>query len=188
MLASKQEEAENYEVEIAKAKQEAAAYKTKIKQQTAQIKKLEEQQRQALLAANGQNGGKNNAPGFDSSIINKASGSALGKKIATYACQFIGNPYVLGGTSLTNGTDCSGFTQSVYRNFGYSIPRTSTSQRSCGRAVSYAEAQPGDLICYAGHVGIYIGGGMIVHASSAKTGIKVSYATYRSILAVRRVI
>lgn len=189
MLAVKQEEAENYEVEITKAKQEAAAYKTKIKQQTAQIKKLEEQQRQALLAANaGTSSGKYNAPAFDISVINKSSGSALGKKIATYACQFIGNPYVYGGTSLTNGADCSGFTQSVYRNFGYSLPRTSTSQRRYGREVSYSEAQPGDLICYAGHVGIYIGGGMIVHASTAKTGIKVSYATYRSILSVRRIV
>ena len=189
MLAVKQEEAENYEVEITKAKQEAAAYKTKIKQQAAQIKKLEEQQRQALLAANaGTSSGKYNAPAFDISVINKSSGSALGKKIATYACQFIGNPYVYGGTSLTNGADCSGFTQSVYRNFGYSLPRTSTSQRRYGREVSYSEAQPGDLICYAGHVGIYIGGGMIVHASTAKTGIKVSYATYRSILSVRRIV
>ena len=192
MLVLKQEAADNYEVEIAKAKQEAAAYKTKIKQQTAQIKKLEEEQRKALLAANANNnaspGGKYNVPGFDVSIINKSGGSALGKKIATYACQFIGNPYVPGGTSLTKGADCSGFTQSVYRNFGYNIPRTSTSQRSCGKEVSYADAQPGDLICYAGHVAIYIGGGMIVHASTVKTGIKVSYATYRSILSVRRVI
>lgn len=194
MLTLKQAEADNYEVQIAKARQEAAAYKTKIKQQTAQIRKLEEEQRKALLAANqGKNpvpstGGKYNVPGFNISVISNSPGSELGKKIATYGCQFIGNPYVLGGTSLTNGADCSGFTQAVYRNFGYSIPRTSTSQRSCGKEISYSEAQPGDLICYAGHVGIYIGGGMIVHASSARTGIKVSYATYRTILSVRRVI
>lgn len=193
MLARKQQEADNYEVEIAKAKQEAAAYKTKIKQQTAQIKKLEEEQRKALLAAasrqNGTSGGgKYNAAAFDISIINKSAGSELGKKIAAYGCQFIGCPYVAGGTSLTNGADCSGFTQAVYRNFGYSLPRTSTEQRSYGREVAYSEAQPGDVVCYAGHVGIYIGGGMIVHASTVKTGIKVSYATYRPILSVRRVI
>ena len=93
-----------------------------------------------------------------------------------------------GGTSLTNGTDCSGFTMSVYKAFGYSIPRTSTAQRSAGRGVTYAEAQPGDIICYAGHVGIYIGGGKIVHASTASTGIIYTNATYREILAVRRIV
>ncbi len=121
-------------------------------------------------------------------IINNASGSDLGKQIARYGCQFIGNPYVYGGTSLTNGTDCSGFTYKVYQNFGYNLPRTSYAQRSAGKEVSYSEAQPGDLICYDGHIGIYIGGGYIVHASSVKTGIKVSKATYRTILSVRRIL
>ncbi len=93
-----------------------------------------------------------------------------------------------GGTSLTNGADCSGFTQSVFKQYGYSLPRNSTSQRSVGREVSYAEAEPGDIICYPGHVAIYIGNGKIVHASSAKTGIKISNALYRSILCVRRVV
>lgn len=193
MLALKQAEAENYEVEIAQAKQEAAAYKTKIKQQTAQIKKLEEEQRKAQEAAARQKsassvGGRYSVAAFDISVINKSAGSELGKKIAAFGCQYIGYPYVAGGTSLTNGADCSGFTQAVYRNFGYSIPRNSSSQRSYGREVAYADAQPGDIVCYAGHVGIYIGGGMIVHASTAKTGIKVSYATYRPILSVRRII
>jgi cell wall-associated NlpC family hydrolase len=121
-------------------------------------------------------------------VIDNASGSDLGKQIAKYASQFIGNPYVAGGTSLTNGADCSGFTYAVYRDFGYSLPRTSYEQRSAGTSVSYSEAQPGDLICYDGHVAMYIGGGLIVHASTAKTGIKVSYATYREILSVRRII
>lgn len=117
-----------------------------------------------------------------------SSGSGLGGQIASYACKFIGNPYVAGGTSLTNGTDCSGFTMSVYAHFGISIPRTSYSQLSYGKAVSYSEAQPGDIMCYAGHVGIYIGNGMIVHASTPATGIKTTVATYRPILSVRRIV
>lgn len=114
--------------------------------------------------------------------------ATLGQQIADYAKQFVGNPYRFGGTSLTNGTDCSGFTMSVYAHFGITIPRDSTSQRSAGRAVSYAEAQAGDIICYAGHVGLYIGNGQIVHASTEATGIKYSNATYRTILAVRRIV
>ncbi|MDE7322201.1 MAG: C40 family peptidase [Lachnospiraceae bacterium] len=120
--------------------------------------------------------------------IMAAKGGAKGKEVAVFACGFVGNPYVAGGTSLTNGADCSGFTQSVYKSFGYSIPRSSTSQRSAGREVSYADAEPGDIICYPGHVAIYIGNGKIVHASSAKTGIKISNALYREILCVRRVV
>ncbi len=115
-----------------------------------------------------------------------AAGSATGNNIAKYACQFVGNPYVPGGTSLTNGADCSGFVQSVYKAFGISVPRTSWAQGAYGREVSYADAQPGDVIYYGGHVGIYIGGGQIVHASTQKTGIKYSSATYRSIITVRR--
>ena len=111
-----------------------------------------------------------------------------GKQIADFACRYVGNPYVSGGTSLTNGADCSGFTWAVYNNFGYSIPRSSYSQSTFGREVSYSEAQPGDIIYYGGHVGIYIGGGKIVHASTAATGIKISNALYRSIITVRRIV
>ena len=125
---------------------------------------------------------------LDPAVITGANGSDAGKTIALYAIQFLGNPYVMGGTSLTNGADCSGFTQTVFGNCGYSIPRTSYSQRSAGVEVSYADAQPGDIICYAGHVAIYVGGGQIVHASSARTGIKISPATYRTILCVRRIV
>ncbi len=114
--------------------------------------------------------------------------SAKGKEIADFACKYVGNPYVSGGTSLTNGADCSGFTWAVYDNFGYSIPRSSYSQSTYGREVSYSEAQPGDIIYYGGHVGIYIGGGKIVHASTAATGIKISSALYRSIVTVRRIV
>ncbi|MBO5550606.1 MAG: C40 family peptidase [Lachnospiraceae bacterium] len=118
-----------------------------------------------------------------------ASGSGTGSSVANYALQFVGNPYVYGGSSLTNGTDCSGFVMSVYRNFGVSLPHSSGADRSVGYGVSggLAAAQPGDIICYSGHVGIYIGGGQIVHASTASTGIKVSNAGYRNVLAVRRI-
>ena len=115
------------------------------------------------------------------------SASSKGQDVVNFAMQFIGCPYVYGGTSLTNGADCSGFVQSVYKNFGVSLPRSSSQQRSAGTAVDYANAQPGDIICYSGHVGIYIGNGQIVHASSPSTGIKVGNATYRSILSVRRI-
>ena len=114
--------------------------------------------------------------------------SGKGREIADFACRYVGNPYVSGGTSLTNGADCSGFTWAVYNNFGYSLPRSSYSQSTYGREVSYSEAQPGDIIYYGGHVGIYIGGGKIVHASTAATGIKISNALYRSIITVRRIV
>lgn len=124
----------------------------------------------------------------DDDYYGGGSGSSLGQQVCDYACQFVGNPYVYGGTSLTEGTDCSGFTQAVYAHFGISIPRDSYSQRSCGVGVAYEDAQPGDLICYAGHVALYLGDGQIVHASTPQTGIVYGYATYRTILAVRRVI
>ena len=187
-----------YESQIAKAKQQALVYKQQIKQQNAKIAKLEEEARKKAeeearkkAEAAKKNNTTTKATGtaaVDKQSILAVNGSAIGKEIAIYACGFVGNPYVSGGTSLTNGADCSGFTQSVYKAFGYKIPRTSYQQRSAGKAVSYAEAQPGDLICYAGHVAMYIGNGRLVHASSAKTGIKYGYATYREILAVRRIV
>ncbi len=115
-------------------------------------------------------------------------GSSTGREIAAYAQKFLGNPYVSGGTSLTDGTDCSGFTMSVYAHFGYSIPRTSWEQQSAGKGVSYSDAQPGDIFCYSGHVGIYIGNNTICHASTPETGIKLTPATYRDIITIRRIV
>ena len=108
--------------------------------------------------------------------------------IVNFAKQFVGNPYVYGGTSLTNGTDCSGFTMSVYANFGYALPRVSLDQAYVGKEVSAAELKPGDLVVYMhGHVGIYIGNGMMVHAGTPATGIKIQtmydgYRVYRRII------
>ena len=240
LLEEKRQQYENYNVLIAKAKQQAAAYKTRIKQQTAQIRKLEEEERKrreeeerkrkeeearkkkeeearkaaAAAAAAAAEGSESSSEGSGTSSENSESssessesssesssgssssgssanvssgGSAAGQSIANYACQFIGNPYVSGGTSLTDGADCSGFVWRVFKDKGYSVPRTSWELRSVGSEVSYSNAQPGDIVCYAGHVGIYIGNGNIVHASTPKSGIKITTATYKAILSVRRV-
>ena len=110
-----------------------------------------------------------------------------GSAVVSYALQFVGNPYVWGGSSLTNGTDCSGFIMSVYAYFGVSLPHSSSALRSVGTEVSYSEAQPGDIICYDGHVALYIGNGQVVHAANESKGIIVSNATHMSILTVRRI-
>ena len=122
-------------------------------------------------------------------VVPEISGSGLGTDVAKYACQFVGNPYVYGGSSLTNGTDCSGFVMSVYSAFGVSLPHSSRADRNVGSAVEggLANAQPGDLVCYSGHVALYIGNGKIVHASSPKVGIVISTANYNNVLAVRRI-
>lgn len=219
VLAEKKKEYENYDVVLAKARQEAAAYTSKIKQETAQIKKLEEEEARrkaeeearrkaeeeerrraeeaALLAQQGQQ--NNSAPETPSDTQTSSSqqtpapaasssGSSKGQQIANFACQYVGYPYKAGGTSLTEGADCSGFVWAVYKAFGYSLPRSSYAQSGAGTAVSYSDAQPGDVIYYGGHVGIYIGNGRIVHASTERTGIKTESATYRSIITVRRMI
>ena len=120
--------------------------------------------------------------------VDTGSGSEMGQAVAEYALQFVGNPYVYGGTSLTNGADCSGFVMSVYANFGVSLPHSSAADRKQGTAVDgLSNAQPGDLICYSGHVALYIGNGQIVHAANSKKGIIVSRADYKTILAIRRI-
>ena len=183
-----------------KAKEAEAAQKLKEKQdEEDRIKAEAEAAAKAAAEATGNDststgGTESNYSGESSSgssggsYSSSVSGSGTGSQIASYGLQFVGNPYVAGGTSLTNGADCSGFVMSVYKHFGYNLPRTSYSQSTVGRAVSYSEAQPGDIIYYGGHVGIYIGNGQIVHASTERTGIKVTSATYRSIVTIRRVV
>lgn len=128
------------------------------------------------------------AEGAQAAETSAAGSSATGQAVIDYACQFIGNPYVWGGTSLTNGSDCSGFVQSVYAHFGVSLPRTTYEMVNAGYAVSYEEALPGDLILYDGHVGLYMGDGTIVNAMNEADGIGICSATYTNIIAVRRVL
>lgn len=181
ILAKKKKEVKNYESMLKDAQRQAKAYKDLIKKEQNELKKLQAGNTAA-------NNGNYTVTGFDVSIIDNSQGSQTGKNIAKYGCQFIGNPYVYGGTSLTNGADCSGFIYRIYADFGYSVPRTSKAFRTFGTAVTLDTAQPGDIVCYEGHVALYCGGGYIVHASSKKTGIKISKATYKPILAVRRII
>ena len=233
VLAQKRKEYENYNAVLAKAKREAAAYTAKIKQETAQIRKLEEEERKRREeeerrrkeeeerrrkeeeerrkaeqeASDEQTDDSESADDEDEGETEEkpeksedskkpedtagkptSSGSSKGQEIAKFACKYIGSPYVAGGTSLTNGADCSGFVLAVFKNFGYSLPRSSYAQSGAGKGVSYSEAQPGDIIYYGGHVGIYIGNGQIVHASTERSGIKITSATYRNIITVRRIV
>lgn len=252
-LEEKKATSSDYDAQIAQAQNQAAQYTELIRQQNAEIQKIEEEEKKAAeeaarkaaeeaakkaaaeeaakkaqeeankkaaeaskksSAASGSNTGSgsstsnksnSNASSSSSATTSKDNGSSsssssgssgssvsynpTGQSVVNYACQFVGNPYVWGGTSLTNGADCSGFIMSIYAKFGVSLPHSSGAMAGCGRGVSYSEAMPGDIICYAGHVAIYMGGGQIVHASNAKDGIKISgNAAYRPIVAVRRVL
>lgn len=175
------------------AKRKAEEEARRKAEEEASAKVNEEGSNSEESSDNGDNNDEGNSSGSESSDGGSSSGSssggsAKGQEIANFACQFVGNPYVPGGTSLTEGADCSGFTLAVYNNFGISLPRSSYAQAGYGREVSYSEAQPGDIIYYGGHVGIYIGNGLIVHASTQATGIKISNALYRSIITVRRIV
>lgn len=189
------------EIRILRARQE----EERIRQEKERIRQEQESAGQESGAAGREPGGAGREPGGagqesgsagtaqDSAgtaggrSVKSIGGTEFGRNVADYALQFVGNPYVYGGTSLTGGTDCSGYTQSVYRHFGVSIPRTSGEQAGFGREIPYEEMEPGDLVCYSGHVAMYIGGGRIVHASSRKEGIKVSNdPAYRTIVSIRR--
>ena len=198
LMAEKQAIYADYEVMIAKARQQAAVYGNSVRTINDEIRRLERAEadarakevaavRAAEEAARKTQAGNESSAGKDYAPPSSFGGST-GERIAAYASQFVGNPYVAGGTSLTNGADCSGFIWRVFRDFGLSSPRTSWEFRSAGTGVEYSEAKPGDIICYAGHVGIFVGGGRIVHASTERTGIIFSSATYRPILAVRRLV
>lgn len=117
----------------------------------------------------------------------KAAKLQKGKDLISYAKKFIGNPYVYGGTSLTRGTDCSGYVKSVYAHFGVSLPRTSYSMRKVGTSVKYSEMQPGDIVCYPGHVALYAGDGMIVHAANERDDITMDSVNYAKIITIRRI-
>lgn len=204
MIAEKQSQMSDFDTQLASAQSRAAQYKATVDEQNEIIR--QEQAAAAAAAAQNNNKGNNTTTannnngsntGGDSTTGGSTGGGGLnppfstsvsGSDVVSYACQFIGNPYVWGGESLTNGADCSGFIKSVYANFGISLPHSSVALQRAGSEVSYENAQPGDIVCYAGHVAIYMGGGQIVHASSPSTGIKTGSATYRSIISVRRVL
>ena len=204
MIAEKQSQMSDFDTQLASAQSLAAQYKATVDEQNEIIR--QEQAAAAAAAAQNNNKGNNTTTannnngsntGGDSTTGGSTGGGGLnppfstsvsGSDVVSYACQFIGNPYVWGGESLTNGADCSGFIKSVYANFGISLPHSSVALQRAGSEVSYENAQPGDIVCYAGHVAIYMGGGQIVHASSPSPGIKTGSATYRSIISVRRVL
>ena len=204
MIAEKQSQMSDFDTQLASAQSLAAQYKATVDEQNEIIR--QEQAAAAAAAAQNNNKGNNTTTannnngsntGGDSTTGGSTGGGGLnppfstsvsGSDVVSYACQFIGNPYVWGGESLTNGADCSGFIKSVYADFGISLPHSSVALQRAGSEVSYENAQPGDIVCYAGHVAIYMGGGQIVHASSPSTGIKTGSATYRSIISVRRVL
>lgn len=209
-IERKRAESADFDVKLANAQELAREYSQTIAEQNAIIKeeqrKQEEERKrreaeEKARAEAARNAANANANSNNSSGSSSTSGSSSsetmnpsyktgvsGSDVVNYAMQFVGNPYVFGGTSLTDGCDCSGYTQSVFAHFGINLPRSSGSQATVGSPVSYDAAQPGDLVCYVGHVGIYIGGGQIVNASTPRTGIKTQSATYRPITTIRRVL
>ena len=194
VIAQKRSQIADFDSQLSAAKAKVSEYQKKIKEQNAQIKKLQQQEAAAARAAasassKGSNSGSSSSSGSSKPTGTTATvsgGSGTGAAIASYGLQFVGYPYVSGGNSLTNGTDCSGFVNLIHAHFGISTPRQSGALAGAGRAVSDADKLPGDVVCYYGHVGIYIGNNQIVHASTAKTGIKVSNMYYRSISCIRR--
>ena len=191
-MANLRSQQANADTQIANAKSLASEYQKTITEQNKII-----QQQQAAAAASGRSSvgsGGTSKPNSNASVpggnLNPPKTTNVsGSDVVNYAMQFVGKPYVWGGKDPNTGADCSGFTSYVYAHFGISIPSFSGAQRSCGQEVSYANAQAGDLICYAGHVAIYMGGGKIVHAKGTAYGIVGNdNATYKTIITVRRLL
>lgn len=201
-LEKNRTEAGAYQTRLESARQKAEKAAAKVREKTEEIRRIKKQQelvrekqkkRQEILQKQREaEQRQNTAPAAEQKTefrakVRSTGGTAFGRSVADYALQFVGNPYVWGGTSLTNGADCSGFTQSVYSHFGVRIPRTSAEQAGFGREIPYEEMEPGDLVCYAGHVAMYIGDGRIVHAASKKSGIKIGDdPAYRPVVSIRR--
>lgn len=191
-MANLRSQQANADTQIANAKSLASEYQKTITEQNKII-----QQQQAAAAASGRSSGGSGGTSKPNSNASVPGGNlnppkttnVSGSDVVNYAMQFVGKPYVWGGKDPNTGADCSGFTSYVYAHFGISIPSFSGAQRSCGQEVSYANAQAGDLICYAGHVAIYMGGGKIVHAKGTAYGIVGNdNATYKTIITVRRLL
>ena len=184
VMAELEDEISDYNKLVADAQKKAKEYKNQIASGQSQIDIIKKQQEEAI------NKQQQNGSGTGDKVV----GSGTGAEVAEYALQFVGNPYVWGGVSLTNGADCSGFIMSVYAQFGYSLPHSSFSMRKSGIGVSLADAKAGDIICYSGHVGLYIGNGRIVHAKGDEYGIVTDPVYYGwggkgpAVLAVRRII
>lgn len=193
---------EQYASQIAQAQQQAENYQNII---TAQGKIIQEQEAAAAAAAARANSSPSSSSydgggaGKGGSIAGDyaagggknpgASTGVSGSSVVSYAMQFVGNPYVWAGNSLTNGVDCSGFVHEVYAHFGISTPRYSQAFKSVGQAVSFDNIQPGDVVVYPGHVAIYAGGGVIVEAQSTKAGITANRSVQcHTILAIRRLV
>ena len=184
VMAELEDQISDYDKLVADAQKRAKEYKNQIASGQSQIDIIKKQQEDAI------NKQQQNGSGTGDKVV----GSGTGAEVAEYALQFVGNPYVWGGVSLTNGADCSGFIMSVYAQFGYSLPHSSFSMRKSGIGVSLADAKAGDIICYSGHVGLYIGNGRIVHAKGDEYGIVTDPVYYGwggkgpAVLAVRRII
>lgn len=178
--------AEQERIAAEKAAQEEAARQQAAAQNSAQSSSSGTSSSSGSSSSS--NNASSNAAAAAPETSSNAGTTATREAIVAFALQFNGNPYVWGGTSLTNGADCSGFTQSVFKNFGISLPRTSSAQAGAGTAVSSANIRPGDIVYYGGHVALYIGNGQIIHASDERTGIKISSWTYTTPLAIRNVI
>lgn len=199
-ISSKEASMENFDEQLSEAKTLARQYKNTINAHNQAIAQAAQNSSSSSAGAGSSSSSSNSSSSSSSNSSSSsssgstiaASGSVNGQAIVNYGAQFVGNPYVYGGNSLTNGIDCSGFVKQVYANFGISLPRTSYELRSVGRAVSASEIKPGDIVCYSGHVGIYAGNGQLLHASNSKPypkgGIKYSNYNYRTIITIRRVI